>query len=205
MNDLMSLGLHRVWKEQFVNLMELNSKKKVLDLATGSGDLIKLIKKKSDCICIGYDPNINMIKEAKKKLANEKVSFVNGFAENIPFQENSFELVTVSFGLRNFSNIEKSLLEIKRVLKKGHKFYCLEFSQINSFFFRKIFNSYSRIIPLYGNFFASNKEAYSYLIESIHKFPNQIELTKKLISTGFKNIEVFDVLDGLASIHISEI
>ncbi len=204
MNDLMSFGLHRLWKKHFVDLMEINSKMKVLDLATGSGDIIKLIKKRSDCFCIGYDPNIKMIKEAKKKLSDEEVFFVNGFAENIPFKKDSFNLVTVSFGLRNFSNIEKSLKEVKRVLKKKNKFYCLEFSQINGFLFRKIFNSYCKMIPFYGNYLLNNKQAYSYLIESIQEFPNQIELTKKLVKAGFKNIEVFDILDGLASIHISE-
>ena len=122
----------------------------------------------------------------------------------MPFKSNSFDIIIVSFGLRNFYDIKKSLREIKRVLKKGCKFYCLEFSHINSFSFRKLFYAYSKIIPLYGKVLLNNSEAYDYLIDSIKKFPNQVELTQKLLDSGFKNIEVIDILDGLAAIHISE-
>ena len=95
--------------------------------------------------------------------------------------------------------------KIKRVLKKKGKFYCLEFSEINNKSFRRIFGLYSKLIPLYGKLVLNNEEAYSYLIQSIKEFPNQIQLTKKLLKAGFRKIEVFDVLDGIASIHISEI
>ncbi len=204
MNDLMSFGLHRVWKQEFVNLIDIDNRSVLLDLASGSGDIIKLIRKNYDCLCIGYDANINMIKQAQKKIDFDNVFFVNGLAEKIPFKKECFDAVTVSFGLRNFSDIQQSLKEIKRVLKKGRKFYCLEFSHVNNVFLNKIFKIYSHIIPFYGKVFLNNEEAYSYLVESIKRFPNQIELTKKLIKTGFKNIEVIDILDGIASIHISE-
>ena len=186
-------------------MIELNKNYYLLDLATGSGDLLSLIKKKCDCICIGYDSNIDMIKQAKKKISKQNVFFVNGRAELMPFKKNKFDLVTVSFGLRNFSDIDQSLSEIKRIIKKGGKFYCLEFSEINNRTFRKLFGIYSKIIPFYGKIILNNKEAYSYLVESIKEFPNQILLTKKLLKVGFKNIEVFDILDGIASIHICEI
>jgi len=204
MNDIMSLGLHRIWKEEFVNLIKFYSNCSLLDLASGSGDLIKLIKKRNNCFCVSYDSNEEMIRQAQKKLRCEKVSFINGRAENIPFKDKSFDIVTVSFGLRNFSNLEESLKEIRRVMKTGRKFYCLEFSEINNVLFKKIFNFYSKILPFYGDFFLNNKEAYQYLVESIRQFPNQIEFTKKLIKAGFANIEVIDILGGLASIHISE-
>ena len=177
---------------------------RLLDLATGSGDLLKFAENNSSCFCVGFDSNIKMIRQAQKKIHAENVSFVNGRAEEIPFRNQSFDAVTVSFGLRNFSDIDKSLGEIKRVLKKGKKFYCLEFSQINGRVLRKLFNVYSKIIPIYGKLFLGNKGAYSYLIDSIKRFPNQIELTKKLVASGFKNIEVIDILDGIAAIHISE-
>ena len=147
---------------------------------------------------------MNMIEEARKKINEDKVYFFNGRAEFLPFRNKTFDAITVSFGLRNFSNINQSLKEIKRVIKNKGKFYCLEFSEVNNKIFRNFFHLYSRLIPYYGKFFLNNKNAYSYLIESIEEFPNQIQLTKKLLNSGFKNIEVIDVLDGIASIHIAE-
>ena len=205
MNDIMSLGLHRIWKEEFINMVQLDKNYYLLDLATGSGDLLELIKKKCDCTCIGFDSNIEMIKQAKKQVKKNNVYFINGRAELLPFKKNRFDIVTVSFGLRNFSDIDQSLKEIKRIIKKGGKFYCLEFSQINNRSLRELFNVYSKLIPFYGKILLNNKEAYSYLVQSIKEFPNQILLTKKLLKVGFKNIEVIDILDGIASIHICEL
>ena len=205
MNDIMSFGLHRIWKQELIKKIKIKEQDIILDLATGSGDLLELIKKKSNCICVGYDSNIKMMMQAKTKLKKEKIFYINGIAENIPFKTNTFDFITLSFGLRNFTNVQKSLVEINRVLKKRGKFYCLEFSQINNKSFRKIFNLYSKLIPLYGKLILNNEEAYSYLIQSIKEFPNQIQLTKKLLKAGFRKIEVFDVLNGIASIHVSEI
>ncbi len=205
MNDIMSFGLHRTWKQELINNIKIKEQDTILDLATGSGDLLELIKKKSNCICVGYDSNVKMMMQAKKKLKGQKIFYVNGMAEKIPFKTNTFDTITLSFGLRNFTNIPKSLLEIKRVLKNKGKFYCLEFSEINNKSFRKIFHFYSKLIPLYGKLILNNQEAYSYLIQSIKEFPNQIQLTKKLLNAGFRKIEVFDILDGIASIHISEL
>ena len=205
MNDIMSFGLHRTWKQELIRKIKINKQDVILDLATGSGDLLELIMKKSNCICVGYDSNKKMIMQAKKKLKKQKVFYINGLAERIPFKKNTFDIVTLSFGLRNFTDIPKSLVEIKRVLKKEGKFYCLEFSEINNKSFRKIFHFYSKLIPLYGKLISNNEEAYSYLIQSIKEFPNQIQLTKKLLKAGFRQIEVFDILDGIASIHVCEL
>jgi len=205
MNDIMSFCLHRIWKQELIKKIKIREQDIILDLATGSGDLLELIKKKSNCNCVGYDSNIKMIMQAKKKLKKQKIFYINGVAERMPFKTNTFDFITLSFGLRNFTNIPKSLIEIKRVLKKKGKFYCLEFSEINSKGFRKIFQLYSKLIPIYGKLILNNEEAYSYLIQSIKEFPNQIQLTKKLLKAGFRKIEVFDILDGVASIHISEL
>jgi len=205
MNDIMSFGLHRFWKDEFVSLMNLKKNHLILDLASGSGDLIKLIKKKYNCTCIAYDSSMEMLKESKLKNDFNNFFLINGRAERLPFKGMSFDAVTVSFGIRNFTDIEKSLFEIKRVLKKKGRLYCLEFSQINNLYLRKVFDFYSYVIPFYGKFFLKNKDAYSYLIESIKSFPNQIQLTKKFIDAGFKDVEVIDILDGLASIHICEL
>ena len=108
----------------------------------------------------------------------------------MPFPENTFDYVVVSFGLRNFSDINKSLKEVFRILKPGGKFFCLEFSQINS--------------PSLRKFISNNQYAYEYLIKSIEIFPNQIKLSKILLECDFKKIEVFDIIDGLSSIHIAD-
>ena len=169
MNDIMSFGLHRIWKKNLVDLIKLSPDKVVLDLATGSGDIIKIIKKKSDCLCFGYDSNLDMINKAKKK--NFKSTFfICGKSEKMPFSENTFDYVVVSFGLRNFSDIYKSLKEVFRILKPGGKFFCLEFSQINSPSLRKLFSLYNKIIPKFGKFISNNQYAYEYLIKKYRNF-----------------------------------
>lgn len=203
MNDLMSFGLHRIWKDYFTQQININDKSIVLDLASGSGDIIKNLKKKSSAKFVALDANLDMIKEAKKKINDDNVYFVKSFAEKLPFKNNCFDIITVSFGMRNFYNIDKALGEISRVLKKDGYFFCLEFSKINNKAFENIYSLYSKIIPKYGSFFVNDTEAYSYLIQSIKDFPNQKELSKKIIKCGLNKVEVFDIMNGLASIHIA--
>ena len=145
-----------------------------------------------------------MLEEAKKKIKDEKVRFLKAYAEKLPFRKNTFDIITVSFGLRNFSNIDKAINEIHRVLNETGVFYCLEFSQINNNFLKNIYKFYSKLIPKYGKFFAGDSHSYEYLIKSIENFENQVELSKKLKNSGFKEIEVFDIIDGVASIHIAK-
>ena len=141
--------------------------------------------------------------QAKKKLNDKNVKFVNAFAEKLPFDKKYFDVVTVSFGMRNFSNINKSLSEVFKVLKDSGTFYCLEFSQINNKILNNFYQLYSKIIPTYGGILANDSDSYKYLIKSIENFPNQVELSKKMKDAGFKKIEVLDIIDGLASIHIA--
>lgn len=204
MNDVMSFGLHRVWKSYFVDLIDINSKSLVLDLASGSGDIIRLLNKKSTANFFSVDSNKEMLEQAKKKLNDIDVKFILAFAEKLPFKKNYFDITTVSFGIRNFSNINKSLIEIHRTLKVNGKFYCLEFSNIKNKSLDKIYQFYSKLIPKFGYIFANNSQAYEYLVKSIENFPNQVDLSKKMTKAGFKEIEVFDIFDGLASIHIAK-
>ena len=139
----------------------------------------------------------------KKKLNDKNVKFVNAFAEKLPFDKKYFDIVTVSFGMRNFSNISKSLSEVFKVLKDSGTFYCLEFSQINNKILNNFYQLYSKIIPTYGGILANDSDSYKYLIKSIENFPNQVELSKKMKDAGFKKIEVLDIIDGLASIHVA--
>ena len=204
MNDIMSFGLHRTWKREVVSLLKINQKSIILDLAAGSGDITKRILEEYNCQCIPYDSNMMMLKSAQKKLKKYNLSFINGDAENLPFKNLTFDYVIVSFGLRNFTNINNSLNEVFRVLKKNGKLICLEFSEVNNQIFRRIINIYYKVIPLLGNLFARNETAYEYLVNSIKKFPNQIKLSKKLKSAVFKSVKVIDIIGGIAAIHISK-
>ena len=204
MNDLMSIGMHRIWKEKVISLLEISQDSLVLDLASGSGDISIKIQEKFNCKCIALDANMEMLEIAKKKLYSSQPFYINGNAETLPFKKTIFDYVIVSFGLRNFNDIPKSLEQIHRVLKKTGTFICLEFSEVNSPFFRKILKTYFKAIPKLGLLFANNKFAYEYLVESILNFPNQIQLTKKLTQAGFKNVKVIDIIDGVAAIHISK-
>ena len=202
MNDLMSFGLHKSWKEKLISLINADKESYVLDLASGSGDLTKILKDKIDCNCLIYDSNIEMLEKAKKKIKNAQI--ISGNAENLPFKSESFDYVMVGFGLRNFSDLDQSLKEVWRVLKKDGFFLCLEFSEINNFFTRNLFHIYGKIIPKYAGIFLNQRLAYDYLIESIKQFPNQVELSGKLKRNKYSNIEVIDIIDGLASIHIAQ-
>ena len=203
MNDLMSFGLHRTWKNKVISLLEVCNDSMVLDLASGSGDISRKIKERYKCKCIAVDANMNMLEIAKKKVDTAPF-YIHGTAENLPFKKSIFDYVIVSFGLRNFNDISKSLKQVRRVLKKNGTFICLEFSEVNNPIFRRIIKTYFKAIPKLGLILANNKFAYDYLVESILNFPNQIQFTKKLIQAGFKNIKVIDIIDGVAAIHISK-
>ena len=198
----MSFGLHKSWKEKLTSFINAGKESYVLDLASGSGDLTKILKDRIDCNCLIYDSNIEMLKKAKKKIKN--VQIICGKAENLPFKNESFDYVMVGFGLRNFSDLDQSLKEIQRVLKKGGVFLSLEFSEINNSFIKNLFYVYGKIIPKYAGIFLNRRLAYDYLIESIKQFPNQVELSGKLKKNKYSNIEVIDIIDGLASIHIAQ-
>ena len=204
MNDIMSLGSHRLWKRFFLDFISLTMDQKVLDLACGSGDISALLLKKYPNFENIYlsDQNKEMMKIAKKKMGKNKAKFFFNPAENLPFRNNFFDYVFLAFGLRNFSDTDRCLREIRRVLKNEGSFFCLEFSHINERSLRYIANLYLKIIPSLGSIFAQDRNAYEYLIESIKLFPNQIELTKKFEYIGFKDIECFDIFGGIASIHI---
>ena len=204
MNDLMSFGLHRIWKEKLISLLEFSKNSLVLDLATGSGDISKKINDKYGCKCLALDANMEMLEIAQKKNDSNSPFYIYGNAENLPFKKFIFDYVVVSFGLRNFNDIPRSLEQIHRVLKKRGTFVCLEFSEVNNPILRNFIKAYLKTIPKLGLLFANNKFAYDYLVESILNFPNQIQLTKKLILAGFKTVEVIDIINGVAAIHISK-
>ena len=204
MNDYMSLGAHRLWKNELINLMNIQSTDTIIDVGSGTGDLIDLIlnKKKINSI-YSIDLNDEMLQYGKKRFKNKNVHFVKANAENLPFKNNFFDKYIVSFCLRNVTDIKKALNEALRILKPGGTFYCLEFSSPKSSLINSIYKSYKKnIIPWIGKKIAENEEAYQYLQESIDQFPSQEELLSNLTQIGFYRTKYLNMFNGIVSVHI---
>ena len=189
MNDFMSLGIHRLWKKNLINMMNPSSSQKLIDVACGTGDIAKFflnrVNKSSHITCV--DPNKGMIKKGKEKLNKFKnLSWIVAPAEKLPFKNNSFDIYTISFGLRNTKNLDYSLSEAYRVLKPGGHFLCLEFSKIQNLGLNFIYKNYSKLIPSIGELVVGKKEPYEYLLKSIEEFVNQEELVELLYKNNFK-------------------
>ena len=189
MNDIMSLGAHRYWKELLIDWLSPEKEMHIIDVAGGTGDVarrfLKRVKGKGKAtVC---DPNEFMVEEGKKNHTfKDKIEWIVAPAEDLPFKENTFDAYLVSFGVRNFSNIEKSLGEAYRVLKKGGRFFCLEFSKIQNKNLELIYKNYSKLIPLVGKYVVGQREPYDYLIESIDNFVKQEELLEYMKTNKFQ-------------------
>ena len=203
MNDVMSFGAHRLWKKLFVDIVNPVSGEKIIDVGSGSGDLVLEIQKRNLNLKIDMvDLNKEMLLEGKKRIKTNNVKFYQQNAENLSFVDNMYDKYLISFCLRNITNIDQSFKEALRILKPGGQYYCLEFSQPSSFVIANIYSYYkSNIIPTFGKIFSNNREAYNYLNESIDLFPKQDELKKRLESAGFKSVKYINLFDGIVSIH----
>ena len=166
MNDIMSLGIHRLWKKELIYLLNPSNNSKLIDVGSGTGDIGKLFFRATNgkCKILCIDPNDNMIKKGKKNLKNFKnIQWKKNRAEKLRCSSNYFDYYTISFGLRNTSNLDKSISEAYRVLKPGGRFLCLEFSKIQNSNINFIFKNYSKIIPSLGKMVVGKKEPYEYL------------------------------------------
>tara|TARA_B100000575_G_scaffold179890_1_gene144337 strand:+ start:128 stop:859 length:732 start_codon:yes stop_codon:yes gene_type:complete len=204
MNDLMSLGMHRLWKKRFADIVDLKKNDYVLDVGSGSGDIAnELIKQKIQIQLFLLDLNKDMLKEGKKRLRKEKgINFSIGNAENLKFKDNFFDKYLISFCLRNVTQYISSIKEAYRVLKPGGKYCCLEFSNPKSSLVSNSYKIYkSNILPLLGDIVAKDKYAYKYLSESIDLFPSQEKLSEILISQGFENVKAINLFNGIVAIH----
>ena len=204
MNDFMSLGVHRRWKKDFIQMLNPTSEKKLIDVGCGTGDIADLYIKSTNnntrILCI--DPNKKMIDEGKKKLKkHENIIWKVGCAEDLKVEDNTYDFYTISFGLRNTKNLNKSLSEAYRVLKKGGRFLCLEFSKIENSNLEFIYKNYSKIIPFIGKFIVGDKKPYEYLINSIEKFVNQEKLLELMKKNNFKTCTYRNLSGGIVSIH----
>ena len=204
MNDIMSFGSHRIWKKNLISWIKPSKHSEILDVAAGTGDIAKLcsINTENKCRITCVEPNNKMLLEGKKKLSSlNNVSWVLSSAEKLPFKSESFDFYIISFGLRNVIDINKSLREAHRVLKKGGRFFCLEFSKVENELLKIIYNQYSKIIPSIGNIVIGSKKPYEYLIESIKEYYNQEELAQMIAYNKFCKIEYRNLNNGIAAIH----
>ncbi len=204
MNNLMSFGLHKLWKKFVIESARLRTKAKILDIASGTADLtLSFSKLDKDFEIYQTDINYSMLAEGQEKITDQG-KIIPGIvcdAEAIPFPNNYFDCVTIAFGLRNMTNINKALSEIYRVISPGGKVIILEFSHVHKPL-KKIYDLFSfRVIPKLGKIFANDEKSYQYLVESIRVHPNQEELKKIMQKEKFENISYVNMNGGIVAIH----
>ena len=204
MNDLMSFGVHRYWKKNLITWMNPQLGNKIIDVAAGTGDLVKMISKKNDnknILCC-VEPNRGMLQVGKEKLKSlTNIKWYLNSAEKLPFEESTFDFYTISYGIRNVTDINQCLREAYRVLKPGGRFFCLEFSKVENEILNLLYQKYSKLIPLIGKIVVGSEEPYEYLIGSIDKFYNQNELVALLKKNRFSNVEFRNLSNGISAIH----
>ena len=204
MNDIMSLGIHRVWKDKFIDWMNPSRDSSLIDVASGTGDIAKLfslrVKNLSTVTCV--EPNEGMFSQGKKNLINFKnIEWIKSKAENLPVEDNIYDFYSISYGIRNVSDINKTLAEAYRVLKPGGRFMCLEFSKIDNELLNFLYKNYSKAIPTLGKFIVGSPKPYEYLVKSIDAFYNQDQLLELITKNGFTNAEYRNLSSGISAIH----
>ena len=208
MNDLMSFGVHRLWKRFAVHLSGVRNGQSVLDVAGGTGDLAALFHKRvgDDGLVLVTDINNNMLKEGRNKLYNKGIvrgmQYVQSNAENLPFQENYFDCVSIGFGLRNVTDKESALQSMYDKVRFGGNIIILEFSTIVLPYLKRIYDSYSfKLIPWLGKVVANDEASYRYLVESIRTHPDQETLKKMVEQAGFGRVEYYNLSGGIVAVH----
>ncbi len=204
MNDIMSFGIHRLWKDTFVQWLNPQKNTKLIDVASGTGDIAKLYLNKTNYSGYVYcvDENKEMLNLSKKNFKGiNKVKWFCNNAEKLPFKDNSFDYYTISFGIRNVNDINIALKEAYRVLKPGGRFLCLEFSKVKSDILNKLYKTYSKSIPQIGKLIVGKSEPYDYLINSIEKFHSQEKFFKLIKQQNFVNISYRNLTGGIVAIH----
>ena len=208
MNDAMSIGLHRLWKRILVEIAGIKDNDVVLDIAAGTGDIAKLISKQfpSSEIYVS-DINNEMLSLGRERSIDEGFSnnthFCQLSGEAIPFNDATFDVITIGFGLRNFTDKSAGLKEMRRCLKKNGRLLILEFSKPNNLLFSKVYDWYSfNILPKLGALLANDSDSYQYLAESIRMHPDQENLKKLIIENGFEDCKFYNLLNGIVAIHV---
>ena len=209
LNHVLSMGIDILWRKKAIRLLKPYQPKQMLDIATGTGDFaIEAISLNPDKI-VGADISRDMlavgVEKIKKKGLQDKISMQYGDSENLPFEDNNFDAITVSFGVRNFENLEKGLGDMLRVLKPGGAVAIIEFSKPQNFPIKQLYNFYFKnILPGIGRVISKDARAYTYLPESVDAFPYGKAFTDIMSSVGYSNIKVYPLTFGLASIYMGE-
>ena len=208
MNDLMSAGIHRLWKHITIEMSGVRKGHKVLDIAGGTGDLAAKFSKivGSEGSVVLADINESMLKVGRDRLIDrgitENVTFSQADAQYLPFPDNTFNVITIAFGLRNVTDKDMALRSMLRVLKPGGKLLILEFSKPTSSLLSKIYDTYSfNVLPRLGKVFANDSDSYKYLAESIRMHPDQSTLLQMLDSAGFGNTDFHNMTGGVVALH----
>lgn len=209
MNDIMSLGMHRLWKDKMVNSVHFTKNSKVLEIAGGTGDIaIRIARKEPSTQITVCDINQNMLDKGRDKAINSNqlnFNWVCANAESLPFEDSEFDYYTVAFGIRNFSDRKRALSEAYRVLKPDGKFICLEFAPMHyqNEIFTKFYDLYSfKVIPKIGSIVAKDKGSYEYLVRSIREFPTQTNFKMEIEEVGFRSVEFDNTSYGIVALHI---
>jgi demethylmenaquinone methyltransferase/2-methoxy-6-polyprenyl-1,4-benzoquinol methylase len=212
MNDLMSAGLHRVWKDIAVNRLNPQPGETILDIAGGTGDVARRLKSKADAAgrrrgliqsarVIVSDINAEML-EAGRKRGEDGLEWVEADAEALPFETAMADAYICAFGIRNMTNVDQVLREANRVLKPGGRFFCLEFSRLSIVGLESAYDAYSfNIIPAIGEWVAKDRKSYQYLAESIRRFPDQETFKAMIAATGFRRAGYQNLTGGVAALH----
>ena len=204
MNDVMSLGIHRIWKDKFIDWMNPSRNSSLIDVASGTGDIAKLFSLRnnnfSTITCV--EPNDGMFKKGKSNLIKFKnIKWIKSKAEILPIADNMYDFYSISYGIRNVSDINKTLKEAYRVLKPGGRFMCLEFSKIDNELLNFLYKNYSKVIPALGKYIVGSSKPYEYLINSIDSFYSQEQLLELITKNGFINAEYRNLSNGISAIH----
>ncbi len=209
LNRLLSLGIDNWWRWRAINQLKSLQPKEILDVATGTGDLALAMMRLNPDKVMGVDISEEMLAVGREKIRKrglqEKIELRVGDAENLPFDNNSFDAVTVSFGVRNFENLEQGVTELYRVLKPGGKLVVLEFSKPKRFPIKQLFGFYFKyILPTIGRLVSSDDSAYTYLPASVQAFPEGAAFTDILIHSGFKTSQCIELSFGICSIYTGQ-
>lgn len=204
MNDVMSLGIHRRWKDRLISLISPDTGEHLVDLAGGTGDIAARFLSAGGARATIVDINLEMMMAGRRRPQLEGragLDWVAGNAEAIPLRRDSADIITIAFGLRNVTDRDAALREALRVLKPGGRFYCLEFSRVRSRPMALAYDAWSALLPSFGELIARDRESYRYLVESIRRFPDQETLSAMLAAAGFSRVKCLDLSNGIAAIH----
>jgi demethylmenaquinone methyltransferase/2-methoxy-6-polyprenyl-1,4-benzoquinol methylase len=209
-NDIQSFGLHRLWKRRVIELARPQPGERALDLCCGTGDLTLALAKRGAYVT-GLDFSDPMLQVAKEKSARfvqsskTKIEFIRGDAQQIPFPDNSFDVLTIGYGLRNLADLDAGLRDMWRVTKPGGRLVALEFGKPANSAWRGIYFSYLKfMLPIFGKIFCGNSAAYAYILESLNHYPTQSAVAAKMTELGWRNVRVLNLIGGVMSIHYAE-